>query len=98
MSYNILAEIYTDDKSIKGKFNKEHLDFRERSLKIMAEIRESDPDLICLQEVDNFETVYQPFLASMGYEFQTEWRREDNDAILLGYKKDKFELIDTVNI
>lgn len=64
----------------------------------MAEIKESDPDLVCLQEVDNYKTVYEPFLNEMGYECHTEWRREDNDAVLIGYKKDKFELRDTLHI
>ena len=74
--------------------NENHLDFKDRSIKIMAEIKESDADLICLQEIDHLKDVYEPFLKGMGYEFHTEWRRIDNDAVLLGYKTDKFELLD----
>ena len=34
----------------------------------------------------------------MGYECHTEWRRVDNDAVLIGYKKDQFELLDALHI
>ena len=97
MSYNILADIYTNAEHARGKYNLDYLNFRERSSKIMAEIKESDPDLVCLQEVDNYDTVYKPFLNKLGYECHIEWRRED-DAVLIGYKTDKFELRDTLHI
>ena len=95
MSYNILAELYTNPERTIGHMNEDHLDFKDRSTRIMQEIKESDPDLICLQEVDDLKNIYEPFLKGMGYEFHTEWRRIDNDAVLLGYKKDKFEMLDT---
>ena len=92
LSYNILADRYTNPERTKGHMNENHLDFAKRSARIMSEIRDSDADLICLQEVDHLADVYGPFLKDMGYEFHTEWRRVDNDAVLLGYKSDQFNL------
>ena len=63
----------------------------------MDEIAQSDADLVCLQEVDHYADIYKPFLTRLGYEFYTEWRKED-DACLLGFKKDKFEFIDKLGI
>ena len=93
LSYNVLADRYTNPGRTKGHMNENHLDFKKRSARIMAEIKQSDADLICLQEIDHLNDVYGPFLDGMGYNFHTEWRRVDNDAVLLGYKKDKFDLV-----
>ena len=66
MSYNMLADIYTNEHH-GVNLNREHLDFRERSQVIMAEISQSDADIVCLQEMDHYEDVYGPLLESMGY-------------------------------
>ena len=48
MSYNILADLYTNPERTQGHMNENHLDFKDRSTRIMQEIKESDPDLVCL--------------------------------------------------
>ena len=77
--------------------NHDYTDFKQRSKQIKQEISESNADLICIQEVDHYETVYKPFFKSLGYEFYTEWR-EQNDCCLVGFKTEKFELVDKLGI
>lgn len=55
------------------------------------------PDIICLQEVDHFEDFYKPHLASLGYEVCLKYRR-GLDAVLIGWKRDQFRLLDKQEI
>ena len=66
LSYNILADIYTDMKH-GYQLNRDHLDFKSRSDRIKKEIEESNSDIICLQEVDNLHHVYETFLRNREY-------------------------------
>lgn len=58
----------------------------------MHEIENSDSDLLCLQEVDHINDFYGPRLRDIGYELQWTLRRE-KDAVMVAYKKDKFDCI-----
>ena len=93
MSYNILADVYTG-MTHGHHLNRDHLDFSDRSAKIISEIRQSDADIVCLQEVDHFEDTYKPVLEGMGYEFRFEYRRR-RDAVLIAFKADKYLLLDS---
>lgn len=49
-------------------------------------------DIVCLQEVDNYESVYEPHFKKYGYECELNYRY-NVDAVLIGFKTDKFELV-----
>lgn len=96
LSYNILAGCYTGLKPqntyYKGMELNVLTDFEYRSQRILREIAETDADIICLQEVDHWDDVYRPQLEDkMGYACQMTYRK-NKDAVLVGWKKDKFEL------
>ena len=43
-------------------------DFNFRSHRVVGEIAYSKSDIVCLQEVDNYDEFYQEKLASLGYD------------------------------
>jgi len=47
-----------------------------------------------LQELTDFEDVYQPALRGLGYQMEIERKSQDKDGQLVAYKADKFEIID----
>ena len=67
MSYNILA----DRLSSLDKFVKYVpaivRDFQFRSRRIIGEIMQSNCEIVCLQEVDNFDEYYKAKLSMLGY-------------------------------
>ena len=70
MSYNILAEMYMEDR---GKHLSDDSICRKSSYRrkrILAEIEQSNPDIICMQEVSYTDGTFKFFhdeLTSMGY-------------------------------
>ena len=98
-SYNILASkflfkyLYGVDKKIA--------DFGYRSKNVLKELEYYNSDIWCLQEVDNYEEFYKDSFSKLGYEtiFKMKgkvgryWLLPGVGAVL-GFKKDKFELID----
>ena len=68
VQYNILADIYTDQEHAWHMFLGPHSEFEVRGPKIVAELKESNADIICLTEVDHFEDFYRQHLTALGYE------------------------------
>ena len=66
-----------------------YLNFKYRSHKILEELKYSNSDIICLQEVDHIEDFYRPQLEGMGYSIHEAYRR-GKDAVVVGYKKEEF--------
>ena len=67
----------------------------------MAEIageggQDQKADIICLQEVDQYEEFYGPKLSELGYECILNYR--EPDAALVGWDKNKFKLISKKDI
>lgn len=59
LSYNILADCYS--KYFMFKYVRHvYLNFKYRSVRIMQEIKSSEADIICLQEVDHLDDFYRP--------------------------------------
>ena len=59
LSYNILADCYS--KYFMFKYVRHgYLSFQYRSHKILEELKHSNSDIICLQEVDHIEDFYRP--------------------------------------
>eukprot|EP00347_Sterkiella_histriomuscorum_P013489 403364523 len=91
LSYNILADCYSHYFMFKY-VDHAYLKFGFRSYRILEEIKSSDSDIICLQEVDHIKDFYKPRLEQLGYDLQFTLRRE-KDAVMVGYKRDQFVLI-----
>lgn len=65
--YNILADVYTDMKH-SGHFpNRANMAFSHRYPLIAGEIRACQADIMCLCEVDHFDTHYGKLLDQLGY-------------------------------
>ena len=91
MHYNICADCYTTPKhtELNHTYAK---NFKTRSAMIIKQLRESNADIVNLNEVDHIDDCYGPALTEMGYEFHYEVRNE-KDATLIAYKKSKFECL-----
>lgn len=72
--------------------NREHLNFNERFAKIASELKESNPDILTLCEVDHFDE-YNQLLQELGYQFYSENRR-NYDKLLIAFKPDLFEYVE----
>eukprot|EP00121_Abeoforma_whisleri_P003316 Awhi_evm1s2977 len=51
VSYNLLADIYTESNSEYDYVEKKHLEWNTRKRLIFQRIRKSQADIVCLQEV-----------------------------------------------
>lgn len=70
-----------------------YLNFRYRSVRILQEIKSSEADIICLQEVDHLDDFYRPQLESLGYQVHEAYRR-GKDAVVVGYKRELYKIIE----
>eukprot|EP00330_Aristerostoma_sp_ATCC50986_P009280 CAMPEP_0114580540 /NCGR_PEP_ID=MMETSP0125-20121206/4801_1 /TAXON_ID=485358 ORGANISM="Aristerostoma sp., Strain ATCC 50986" /NCGR_SAMPLE_ID=MMETSP0125 /ASSEMBLY_ACC=CAM_ASM_000245 /LENGTH=346 /DNA_ID=CAMNT_0001772155 /DNA_START=167 /DNA_END=1206 /DNA_ORIENTATION=- len=91
LSYNILAEAYSD--SFSSDVHPIQLSFAYRSKIVIEEIKKLDADIFFLQEVDNYYNFYKNELKYMGYEVIFNERRNKIDGIAVGFRKKAFELI-----
>lgn len=68
MSYNVMAD------NVSFKLIYSHMSFPELNFKkyrgprIIKEISDSLPGIICMQEIDHYNDFYKPKLESLGYE------------------------------
>lgn len=100
LSYNVLAHYYTIEE---GKAEKLWPDspfnilknFDYRATRVIREITEQDklPDIICLQEIDNYESYYQLELIEYGYDCRLVYRK-GTDAVLIGWNRKMFDFVD----
>lgn len=99
-SYNILASKFLF-KLLYG-VEKEIANFSNRSIKVLKELEFYDSDILCLQEVDNYEEFYRENFNKLGYEsiFKMKgkvgryWLLPGVGAVL-AYKKEKYEMIES---
>eukprot|EP00245_Coleochaete_scutata_P004697 TRINITY_DN1753_c1_g1_i1.p1 TRINITY_DN1753_c1_g1~~TRINITY_DN1753_c1_g1_i1.p1 ORF type:complete len:392 (-),score=44.80 TRINITY_DN1753_c1_g1_i1:60-1235(-) len=67
ISYNILAQVYT--KSIMFPYSpKPCLRWKARGRNILEELRSFEADVLCLQELDEFEEYYRAAMERSGYD------------------------------
>ncbi|KRX01646.1 Endonuclease/exonuclease/phosphatase [Pseudocohnilembus persalinus] len=99
LSYNILAE------NVAYKFIFFHtalpyLNFKNyRAPRIIDEIKQYLPSIICLQEVDHFEDFYQNQLQNLGYTVYINKRTKFKPhGTLIGFQNDQWDLIDIENL
>ena len=91
MTYNILADEYASSFMF-SYVHSNILSFKYRSPRVMREIKEANPEIICLQEVDHYEDWYGPQLKELGYSCIMNYRRSD-DATVIAFKDESFTLI-----
>ena len=98
LTYNILAHEYTvKHHSPRYAYDLDLVqDWQYRAERVMMEIENDMPDLLCLQEVDHFEEFYKYRLRALGYKFEMVWRN-GKDALLIAYRKE-FKLLDKAEV
>ncbi|KAJ3138877.1 hypothetical protein HDU90_000782 [Geranomyces variabilis] len=94
MTYNILAQCLCR-RELFPYCTKDHLRFKTRFPMLMHEITQTlRPDVACLQEVDNFDSVVAPALRGAGYEWEYLRKAPEKEAghgLCIAWKRDKFE-------
>ena len=94
MSYNILADrLATQYHHKKTPTDFLHLQFR--GPRILAEIRQSNADIICLQELDRVSDFYDQMFSALGYKL-VHYPRPGifrNEGIAIAYNHQKLKLL-----
>ncbi|KRX09383.1 Endonuclease/exonuclease/phosphatase [Pseudocohnilembus persalinus] len=93
MTYNILADYY-EPYQWMVQFNPEYIKFEYRRKQIIERIKNLSPDIICLQEVDEYESFYKQQLENLGYISEYQQKDQKVEGILIGVKKEKFKIVE----
>ncbi|KAI7896250.1 Endonuclease/exonuclease/phosphatase [Mucor mucedo] len=92
MTFNLLAqslikrELFPDSGEI--------LKWKLRRKMIVDEIKLYHPDIISIQELDNFDSYYKGVLASIGYAVEYYYHPVKRHGCGIAYKIEKFDIID----
>eukprot|EP00271_Cylindrocystis_brebissonii_P022705 TRINITY_DN882_c2_g1_i1.p1 TRINITY_DN882_c2_g1~~TRINITY_DN882_c2_g1_i1.p1 ORF type:complete len:543 (+),score=74.09 TRINITY_DN882_c2_g1_i1:122-1630(+) len=92
VSYNILAQAYAKSTTFPHAGHTV-LKQKNRLKAIVRELASLKADILCLQELDEFDTFYRAELLNLGYSYayvQREGRKRDGSGIF--YLKDRFGL------
>lgn len=92
LSYNVLAQ-----RKLKGpKYgycDGADINWRQRKQRLLKEVLAQEPDVLCLQEVDNYDLWWQPQLSRAGYDgIYTKRGRRHEDGVATFYSRSKFQL------
>ena len=102
MSYNILSQDLLEQHiQLYYGCPRSALDWHSRRKRLARELKESNPDIICLQEVNSNHHAhfYKPFLNNLGYVGLYKKRTGlMYDGCALYYKTSKFTLLDHLEI
>ena len=101
MSYNILADELMRRHSNLYSQPDNLLEWNERWQRILKEIQEYDPDILCCQEVqnDHFQSQISPALSALNFNgFYKQRTGGKNDGCAIFYKRDKFMLEDVADV
>lgn len=102
MCYNILSQNLIDDhRQLYQSIDPNSLNWPERGVKIMRELKSSNADIICLQEVHfkHFREFFWPSLKSLGY--NTVYKKKTGnklDGCAIIYNPNKFVIQDCVKL
>lgn len=97
LSFNILADCHMHHLNhlVDSKFS----NFTYRSERVVKILGQLSPDIIMLQEVDNFTRYYKSQISNLGYELLYKAKENlNNEGCVLGWKKDKFDLHSSSNL
>ncbi|XP_077566772.1 protein angel homolog 2 isoform X2 [Stigmatopora nigra] len=97
MSYNILSQdLLRDNAHLYSHCRPEALDWSHRLPNLLAELRQHDADVLCLQEVqaDHFETQIKDALRAQGYDCVYKKRTGQKvDGCAVAFKTSRFSLL-----
>ena len=98
MSYNVLADRLASLKHF-GHTTRSILSLQFRGPRIITEIRESNADVLCLQEVDRLD-FYEPMLNALGYSLVHYGRPGlfRGEGIAIAYKPETFKILEKETI
>lgn len=89
ISWNCLADCYSHASSAELE-RQEILSWSFRFDLIKRVLARHDADIVCLQEVDHFETHFKPFFLSTGYNFKYAKRPGRQDGLVIAFKRHKY--------
>ncbi|KAI9290851.1 DNase I-like protein [Neoconidiobolus thromboides FSU 785] len=92
MSYNVLAQALVS-RELFPYCGKMVLKWKSRSIKIIKQIEELNPDIACLQECDQFEEFYSGKLDMLGYSYYFYKNKDKSHGCVIAFKKEKFSKI-----
>ncbi|KAG2388652.1 hypothetical protein C9374_000091 [Naegleria lovaniensis] len=100
LSYNLLAQSLCNRRGTQCYLTPEQARWSFRKTKLLNEIAHLNMDIISLQEVDFYDTFWEMELQKLGYStvFSPQFNFEKNYrpmpyGLVIGYKKDKFNLL-----
>ncbi|CAM6095623.1 unnamed protein product [Calypogeia fissa] len=93
VSYNILAQVYV--KSVNFPTSpRASLRWKNRSEAVVSRLLSLDADLLCLQEVDEFDTFYKQALRRAGYEsIYIQRGNQKRDGCCIFFRDSKVSLL-----
>lgn len=96
VSYNVLAQSKVNAPTYPYCVPSA-LRWQNRSEKLLEEIVGFEANVLCLQELDNYENYWRPKLQSYGYDsvYQKRKHRSNKDGVAIFYKRDQFQLFST---
>ena len=97
-SFNVLAQCYVN--AVRFPYTMNHaLKWRHRRVQLMKEVLSYNADVLCLQELDNYQEWWQGRMGLAGYDgvyFKKDGSNKDGLAIF--YKRELFQLFKTSEI
>ncbi|KAL9538174.1 hypothetical protein MBANPS3_011134 [Mucor bainieri] len=96
MTFNILAQSLIKRKLFPD--SGDYIKWKARRKMILDEIKLYDPDILTLQELDNFEAYYEAKLAEMGYRVVYHTHPTKRHGCGIAYKESKFSRVDSATV
>ncbi|GBG34739.1 Glucose-repressible alcohol dehydrogenase transcriptional effector [Hondaea fermentalgiana] len=92
LSYNVLAQRKLNGPKY-GYCDGGDINWHQRKKRLLDEVLAHKPDVLCLQEVDNFDLWWQPRLAEAGYDgIYCQRGRRHKDGVATFFSRSKFQL------
>ena len=102
LSYNVLAQHLLEEHTyLYRRAEPDTLDWEKRSERILREVKDTQADILCLQEIqsDHFSNFYVPKLRIMGFKGIFKKRTGDKpDGCAIFYRNSKFVLKDSTSV
>ncbi|KAI9257318.1 Endonuclease/exonuclease/phosphatase [Phascolomyces articulosus] len=97
MSFNLLGQCLVKRKLFPD--SGDMLKWKARRNMVSAELEMYNPDIMCLQEVDNYNEYYKPILEKLGYKAEYTKHIKKLHGLLIAYNPKIFKMIkyDTVD-
>ena len=98
-SWNVLADSYVGGHQTYLEPSQHYaLHWSHRSELIKDVLTRTYADIVCLQEVDHFTDLFEPYLLSIGYAVVYVQRPYRNDGCLIAFRPDTYELVNMEQI